>query len=681
MLITFERDLKFMTFATRITYVKSLIFVLMTIILAACHSDKSISKQAQKHFEKGEYELAIRELSILKNKGIEIEQTNFLLGESYRLSNRITQSLPFYQVAKSKGFTDKLLPFHMAMAAKSIGNYELTKLYLTEFLSSKPNRAMQIKSEIELENLSEIPKLLSKNSPVTLIPLQGNTPQTEFDAKKIGNELVYTSSSKPGIYKNNGLPFLGIVKAPLKSESEIGKSEILSPNLFKENANDGSPAFTKDGKTVVFARGNTGKSKDPSPDVDLYISTRNGTTWSEPERLAISDSLAWDGSPAYSVDERTLYFSSNRRGGKGGLDLYRVPIDNSGRFGRPINLGAAINTPGDEIFPFISGNGKLYFSSNGHPSIGGLDLFVASRNENEIVVEHLGVPMNSIGDDFAISLSDSTQGYLSSNRPGGKGDDDIYYFKSSGAEDRWWSSDPAPMVDTTAQAKIVNYNLQVKVIDAAGKALEGVKVSIRKNGQSLEAEKSNSKGLLEMIPLEENDELAFKLEKEDYLTARSSFSMEGKEIPKSLLKKEVTDTTYVVQIQMDRPEIGKEISKLFEVNSIYYDLDKADIRPDAAEELDKIVQFLSDNPQMNLELGAHTDARASGAYNLKLSQRRAESAVKYIIQRGISNDRIQPRGYGETQLINECADGVDCPEDMHQQNRRTEFKIIKINAE
>ena len=670
-----------MTFATRITYVKSLIFVLMTIILAACHSDKSISKQAQKHFEKGEYELAIRELSILKNKGIEIEQTNFLLGESYRLSNRITQSLPFYQVAKSKGFTDKLLPFHMAMAAKSIGNYELTKQYLTEFLSSKPNRAMQIKSEIELENLSEIPKLLSKNSPVTLIPLQGNTPQTEFDAKKIGNELIYTSSSKPGIYKNNGLPFLGIVKAPLKSESEIGKSEMLSPNLFKENANDGSPAFTKDGKTVVFARGNTGKSKDPSPDVDLYISTRNGTTWSEPERLAISDSLAWDGSPAYSVDERTLYFSSNRRGGKGGLDLYRVPIDNSGRFGRPINLGAAINTPGDEIFPFISGNGKLYFSSNGHPSIGGLDLFVASRNENEIVVEHLGVPMNSIGDDFAISLSDSTQGYLSSNRPGGKGDDDIYYFKSSGAEDRWWSSDPAPMVDTTVQAKIVNYTLQVKVIDAAGKALEGVKVSIRKNGQSLEAEKSNSKGLLEMIPLEENDELAFKLEKEDYLTARSSFSMEGKEIPKSLLKKEVTDTTYVVQIQMDRPEIGKEISKLFEVNSIYYDLDKADIRPDAAEELDKIVQFLSDNPQMNLELGAHTDARASGAYNLKLSQRRAESAVKYIIQRGISNDRIQPRGYGETQLINECADGVDCPEDMHQQNRRTEFKIIKINAE
>jgi outer membrane protein OmpA-like peptidoglycan-associated protein len=120
---------------------------------------------------------------------------------------------------------------------------------------------------------------------------------------------------------------------------------------------------------------------------------------------------------------------------------------------------------------------------------------------------------------------------------------------------------------------------------------------------------------------------------------------------------------------------------LYEINSIYYDLDKADIRPDAAEELDKIVQFLTDNPQMNLELGAHTDARASTAYNLKLSQRRAESAVNYIIRRGITKDRIKPKGYGESQLINECSDGVECPEEMHQQNRRTEFKIIKISAE
>ena len=656
------------------------ILFLLGIFFTSCHTDKLSNKKALKHFDKGEYDLTIKELLPLAQKGFQLDQTNYLLGESYRLSNRITQSLPYYQQAQAKGYVDKMLPYYMAISAKSIGNYELTKSYLNEFVKSKPSRLYQIKSEIELENLGQIPDLLKKQSPVTLQALTGNTPKTEFDAKKIGDELIFTSSSKPEIYKNNGLPFLGIVKAPLKNPGEIGNQSIFSSALFKENANDGTPAFTKDGTTVVFARGNTGKSKDPSPDVDLYISKKSANTWSEPERLSISDSLAWDGSPSFSADERTLYFSSNRRGGKGGVDLYRVPIDNSGRFGRPINLGSTINTPGDELFPYVSANGKLYFSSDGHPSIGGLDLFVASRNENEIIVEHLGVPINSIGDDFAISFSDSTQGYISSNRPGGKGDDDIYFFKSTGSEDRWWTTAPPPVIDTLNK-KIVNYFVQVKVVDPSGNSIDSVKINVRKNGQTLSNEKTNKKGLIELIDLAENDELVFKCDKEDFITVRSSFSMEGKTIPESLLKKEMTDTTFQVIITMDRPEIGKEISKLYEINSIYYDLDKADIRPDAAEELDKIVQFLSDNPQMNLELGAHTDARASTGYNLKLSQRRAESAVKYIIRRGIATDRIKPKGYGESQLINECSDGVECPEEMHQQNRRTEFKIIKISTE
>jgi len=656
------------------------ILFLLGIFFTSCHTDKLSNKKALKHFDKGEYELTIKELLPLAQKGFQLDQTNFLLGESFRLSNRITQSLPYYQQAQAKGYVDKMLPYYMAMSAKSIGNYELTKSYLSEFVKSKPSRLYQIKSEIELENLGQIPDLLKKQSPVTLQALAGNTAKTEFDAKKIGDELIFTSSSKPEIYKNNGLPFLGIVKAPLKNPGEIGNQSIFSSALFKENANDGTPAFTKDGSTVVFARGNTGKSKDPSPDVDLYMSKKTGNAWSEPERLSISDSIAWDGSPSFSADERTLYFSSNRRGGKGGVDLYRVPIDNSGRFGRPINLGSTINTPGDELFPYVSANGKLYFSSDGHPSIGGLDLFVASRNESEIIVEHLGVPINSIGDDFAISFSDSTQGYISSNRPGGKGDDDIYFFKSTGSEDRWWTTAPPPVIDTLNK-KIVNYFVQVKVVDPSGNPIDSVKINVRKNGQTLSNEKTNKKGFIELIDLAENDELVFKCDKEDFITVRSSFSMEGKSIPESLLKKEMTDTTFQVIITMDRPEIGKEISKLYEINSIYYDLDKADIRTDAAEELDKIVQFLTDNTQMNLELGAHTDARASTGYNLKLSQRRAESAVNYIIRRGIAKDRIKPKGYGESQLINECSDGVECPEEMHQQNRRTEFKIIKISTE
>jgi outer membrane protein OmpA-like peptidoglycan-associated protein len=277
-------------------------------------------------------------------------------------------------------------------------------------------------------------------------------------------------------------------------------------------------------------------------------------------------------------------------------------------------------------------------------------------------------------------MSDPLSGYISSNRPGGQGDDDIYYFKSSGQDEHWWTDDTTS-TKSAEPLKSVNYALGVQVVQPDGKALSNVQISVRRNNEPSEALTSDKNGRIETIALNPGDEINFKCEKDGFISARSSFSMEGREIPQALLKKAVTDTTFQVKIVMDQPEIGKEISQFYQLNSIYYDLDKADIRPDAAVELDKIVNFLQDNPQVNLELGAHTDSRATAIYNQKLSQRRAESAVKYILQRGISKDRIKPKGYGESQLINECADGVDCPEEMHQQNRRTEFKIIQIKQD
>lgn len=659
---------------------KALIFTILSFLLLSCQGDEYQFHQAQKEFDKGEYELVIQKLKPLAQKGYESAQTNFVIAEAYRLSNRINLAFNYYQTALEKGSNDKMIPYHLAYSAKANGNYEATRKYLTQFIQSKPNKAYRLKSEIELEYLPQLPELQKKISAVDIQNLKGNTPQAEFSARKLGDELIISSTQKPEIYKNNGLPFIGLYKANLKSPEEIGKLELFSSQIFKENANEGTPTFSKDGNTMVFARGNTGKSKDVSPDVDLYISKKEGNNWSVPERLSISDSLAWDGSPSFSSDGKTLYFSSNRRGGKGGLDLYRVAIDNSGRFGRAINMGSSINTPGDEIFPFVSEDGKLYFSSDGHPSLGGLDLYVATRNDNEIVVEHLGVPMNSIADDFGITLVDENHGYFSSNRPGGMGDDDIYYFSGKGPEDRWWSTE-APPVLADENEKIVHYSVKTQFIDPNGKAIEGVKFSLRKNGQSIQGGKSDKKGFAPTIELEANDVLDFLCEKDEYLTKRSSFSMEGREIPQILLKKEVTDTTFTFQIVMDKPEIGKEITELYQINPIFYDLDKSDIRSDAAEELEKIVQFLKDNEIVTIELGSHTDSRASGPYNLKLSQRRAESAVKYITSKGISPERIKAKGYGETQLINECSDGVNCTEEQHQQNRRTEFKITQIKED
>jgi len=655
-----------------------LILIVITGVLSGCNYDAKLFKKAKQNFERGEYEWTIREVKPLAQRYYRAAETNYFVAESYRLSNRIQYATPYYLIAKEKGYEDKNINLHLAYAAKANGKYADARKYLKEFIDSKPSRELVVKAEIELDNLPAVEEYSKKPSPVKIQGLVGNTNQAEFGPIKLGDELILTSSKKPLIYKNNGLPFLGLYKARLKSPSEIEKLELFSANLLDANANEGTPAFSKDGNTMVFARGNSGKSKDPSPDVDLYISTKRDGNWSTPERLAISDSIGWDGSPAFSRDGKTLYFSSNRRGGKGGLDLYRAPMDNSGRFGRPINLGSTINTRGNEIFPYVSEDGKLYFSSDGHPSLGGLDLFVASRSGDEIQVEHLGIPINSVGDDFGLFLADSTQGYFSSNRVGGKGDDDIYYFESTGSEDRWWSNE-ITISESNEPAKVALYHLRTQIVNARNKPIAKAKVGIKRNGEIQPVMFSNAEGYLDIIDLNPADQISFNASKEKYLTKRSEFLMDGREIPKQLLKKELTDTTFDHKITLGLAEVGEELGALFDVNPIYYDLDKSNIRPDAAAELDKIVQVLKDNPGVSIELGSHTDARASASYNLKLSQRRAESAVKYIIEHGIEASRIKAKGYGETQLINGCSDGVDCSEEAHQENRRTEFKITDLN--
>jgi len=655
-----------------------LLILAVSILLSGCNYDARLFKKAKQNFELGEYEWTIREVKPLAQRYFRAAETNYFVAESYRLSNRIQFATPFYLIAKEKGYEDKNINLNLAYAAKANGKYADAKKYLKEFIDSKPSRELVVKAEIELDNLPAVEEYNKKPSPVKIQGLVGNTNQAEFGPIKMGDDLILTSSKKPLIYKNNGLPFLGLYKAHLKKPGEIEKLELFSTNLLDANANEGTPAFSKEGNLMVFARGNSGKSKDPSPDVDLYISTKRDGNWSTPERLAISDSIGWDGSPAFSRDGKTLYFSSNRRGGKGGLDLYRAPMDNSGRFGRPINLGSTINTRGNEIFPYVSEDGKLYFSSDGHPSLGGLDIFVASRSGDEIQIEHLGIPVNSVGDDFGLFLSDVTQGYFSSNRVGGKGDDDIYYFESTGSEDRWWSNE-ITITESTEPVKVALYHLRTQILNARNKPIANAKVGVKRNGEIQPVMFTDAKGYLDIIDLNPADQISFNASKEKFLTKRSEFLMDGRDIPKQLLKKELTDTTFDHKIILGQAEVGEEIGALFDVNPIYYDLDKSTIRPDAAVELDKIVQVLKDNADISIELGSHTDARASASYNMKLSQRRAESAVKYIIEHGIEAARIKAKGYGETQLINGCSDGVDCSEEAHQENRRTEFKITDLN--
>ena len=653
----------------------------------ACNSTQALFKQGVRKFENGEYDLAIKDLRTVADANYEPARTNYLLGESFRLSNRPELSGMFYQRALEKGETTPEVPLYYGFALKAAGKYQEAIGQLEKYVTSNPaNKILTEKANRELYTLRSIAVIEQKKTFYKITNLAKlNTEGAEFSPFVKDEDLIFAASRKIAQYKNNGMPMTGIYKVKLAENYEEtgGTAEIFSPSLFLEDVNEANVTFTKDGKTVVFARGNTGKRKGTA-DVDLYLSRFSGGSWSAPRMIPVSDSLAWDGSPAFSRDGRTLYFCSNRAGGVGGIDIYRANMDASGRFSKPVNMGKDINTPGDEMFPYVAPDAKLYFASDGHPGLGKLDLFVATRSQGIITIENLGTPINTRFDDFGLVFADDEKrfGFLSSNRTGGKGDDDIYLLEdeSVGLDSVQLAElEKLPPGDPRRRAiikpeppKIVNYFLAGNVSSNETPVLQldsAVVKLLEASSDSLIAEGvAKSGGIFGTFPLEEGKDYTILVEKTGYLTKREPFSMAGRGIPPVFRTKLTMDTTFKVAIKLDR--LATNLT--FVLENIYYDLNKFNIRPDAATELDKLVQILKDNPTVAIELSSHTDARDTDAYNNKLSQNRAKSAVEYVISKGIAANRLTAKGYGETRLIVKDAK----TEEEHQTNRRTEFTIL-----
>jgi peptidoglycan-associated lipoprotein len=617
------------------------------------------NKAAQSSFEKGQFDRAIA----MYKKGLsdDDEIGNFQVAEAYRKSNRLKEAAPYYQKALKAGSTEQGLPFYFARSLKANEQYEeaekVLQNYLSKTVGDKEFRAL---AQEELDNLDQLEALESDLNYFRIKNLDElNTEFAEYSPVIKGSYLYFTSNRQSNkIYEATGTPFTDLYRVQTKGANVNARTlEMLDPVINHEDVNEGSMTISSEGTSIIFAKGNSGKATG-TIEVNLFFTRFRNGVWTTPRPLNINDPESWDSTPALSPDGKTLYFSSTRAGGQGGADLYSAQLTRRGRWVDIKNLGPKINTSGDEAFPFVSSDGRLYFSSNGHPGFGNMDIFVATRERGQITVENLGQPMNSHSDDFGIFQFDLTKGFFASNRPGGQGDDDIYTF-----------------VNDDPDLKIVNYSLEGVTMhkDDGGKEiiLPNTKVSlVTLEGDVIDEAFTGEDGDFKFrVYTEEKYNLI--AEKTGYFTTRKIFTTEGKSVDRAKLTEFITTIDFTTSIMMEPIVLEKPIV----LNNIYYDLDKYDIRSDASIVLDSLVQIMQDNPDIFVELGSHTDSRAENEYNLNLSRQRAQSAVEYMVGNGVAPARLKAKGYGESQLLVSNAKS----EADHQRNRRSEFKVLRYN--
>ena len=644
--------------ATHSSSTYSILLLLGTLLLQV--SCTSLQQKAQNQFSAGEYQMAINSFSRLLEKEPDNSEANFYIAESYRLSNRVEKAADYYEKVTEKDATFES-QYHKGKSLKGRGEYEAARAAFEAAKTLTMDDERIALAEKEINNIDAISSIepIWPNHELENYELL-NTSGIDYAPVLSENYLYFTSSRGAGdMYPATGQGYTRLFRARAEGVNVDVQNVQTLPEFQNEGGlNQGAIAISPDGNTIIYARGNAG-SKNDLPDVSLFASYFRGGGFTEPIFMPVNgEPEYWNSTPAFSPDGEVLYFASNRPGGYGGTDLYKSTKLANGDFGNVVNMGPEINTAGNEMFPRPLPNGEFYFSSDGHPGYGKLDLFVYKEEDGQATVRNLGPNFNSLTDDFGIFFTDyPKEGFITSNREGGKGDDDIYYFK-----------------DMTPPPKVVNVLLNVETKERLETGEEKILPQTRvvlydENNQTIDGNFSSQNGRLR-FPLEPEKNYSMIASKNGYFTKSIPYSTVGKTPSQEELIEQVTNVTLDTTIVLEQLVLERAIV----LENIYYDLDKAEIRTDAAEELDKLVQILKDNPGIRIELSSHTDARASDAYNYDLSQRRAESAVEYIVSQGIDSDRLEARGYGERQLIIENAQ----TEEEHQTNRRTEFKVIEI---
>lgn len=642
--------------------------VLLLLLLGGCRGAKL--SVADEQMERGEYFDASKTYRKIYNKLTKREerplrgQVAFKMGECYRQLGMSARASAAYQNALRYGYPDSTAYLHLAQMLHEEGKYAQAVTAYGDYLALDPNSGL---AKAGLAG-AELAQNMKKNPTRYVVkqPRLLNSRRADFSPMYNGRDfdVLYFTTTNEKVLGSNRSEITGMKKSDIWFTRKNERGEWLKPETVEGELNseldEGIISFSPDGSTMYLTKAR--REPNANTGVEIYTSQRSDAKWSAPVKFEITaDTLSSYGHPAVSPDGTYLYFTSDMPGGSGGRDIWRINLKD--RAGSLENLGEFINTPGDECFPYVRSDSVLYFASDGHPGMGGLDLFKATLTPSGgWNVVNMGAPINSAADDFGITFGDGERGYFSSNRGDGRGYDHIYSFELPDLQ-IWISG---------------------WVLDKDEEPVANAVIRIVGNDGSNQKEVARNDGSFR-FPLQRGVSYVMLAGAKGYLNAKQEFTSDTAE----------EDAEYGVDF------ILASITKPVVIDNIFYDFDKATLRPESKTALDEMAQVLRDNPNVTIEMASHTDRWGSDEYNMKLSQRRAQSVIDYLIEAGISADRLQPQGYGESRpkvitkklareypqfhegdVLDEkyVSSLSDADQEVADQiNRRTEFQVLSID--
>ncbi|WP_343914323.1 OmpA family protein [Aquimarina litoralis] len=644
--------------------------MMLFLISINCFSqstEKLLSK-ADQNFEALAY-INARDIYLdVAKKGYSSPDLYRKLADSFYFTGEPEASIEWYEKLISN-FSDQIKPeylFRYAQSLKSAERYNEADTVMERFNSITGNdkRARSFIDKRDYLNFIEMQS--GKYDTYTLdINSEFSDYAPSFDHR--GNIVFASSRSKNSkLHEWNKMPFLDLFSSKINDDNISTNESKKLKGRINSKYHESSTSFTKDGNTMYFTRNNftnnkLGKSRKGVVLLKLYKATFINEKWSNIEELPFNSDNYSISHPALSPDDKQLYFASDMRGTRGKSDLFVVDILPGGGYGKPRNLGDSINTEGRETFPYVSNSGQLYFASDGHVGLGGLDVFIAiPKEEDTYEVFNVGKPINSPKDDFSFVIDEENRtGYFASNRKGGKGNDDIYSFKQT--EELITScKEYLTGIITDEKTGETIVNADVILLDTDGNVINEIK-SDYNGSYNFEVECDKQYIIRVAIDGLNPNDIIFRSDN-TYETLNN--------VPINFTKEKLLSTS------SEPVSIGDDIVDPLQLNTIFFDLDNDEIRPDAIADLQKVIAVMQQNPNLKIEVRSHTDSRSSYWYNKRLSVKRMRATVRYIIRNGgIHWRRIRGKAYGERRLKNKCANGVPCTEEEHQENRRSEFIV------